>query len=286
MAAQSVIPESPPQPAQRCFAVCLGIALACGILAALTWQATLPAGFPGGPMYLLLSILLTVVAVVSFVIALVALCLSIRKRGMSPANRFSIQAIIALIATPLILTIVGAMAAGVIGTLWSRTHPQTRGAVVQPLGEAEQRGVDYSMAKQSMAAVEQFLRNLPRYVDGFTYYNSHGDPMRTPEGQRGRDQARAELDWGNFRRRFGDFISWAQTDSSSGTYQPDVHRTDLFDAHYFGFKRDALFEKGRAKLEIIVQRGTTPTGKPEVVGIDGGPSLSPGIPTRIWVVYP
>src|SRR5580704_8361892 len=161
---KSVKPESPPQPASRCFVVCLGIALACGVLAALTWQATLPAGFPGGPMYLLLSILLTFVAVVSYVIALVALWLSNRKRGMLPANRVSIQALIALIATPMILTIVGAMAAGVIGTLWSRTHPRTRGAVVRPLGEADQRVVDYSMANQSMATVEQFLRNLPRYV--------------------------------------------------------------------------------------------------------------------------
>jgi hypothetical protein len=278
-----VNPESRPQLAKRCFVLCLGIALACGVLAALNWQATLPAGFPGGPMLLLLSIFLTVVADVSFVIALVALWLSIRKRGMLPTNHFSIQAIVALIATPIILVIVGAMAAGVIGTLWSRTHARTRGAVVQPLGVADQRVVDQSMANQSMAAVEQFLRNLPRYVGGFTYYNSHGDPMRTPEGQRGRDQARAELDWGNFRRRFGDFISWSQTDSSTG--QADVQRTELFDSHYLGFKRDAQFEKGTAKLEIIVQRGTTPTGRPEIVGIDVAPSQSSGTSTRIWVLY-
>jgi hypothetical protein len=47
---KSVNLESPPQPAKRCFVVWLGVATACGILAALTWQAALLAGFQGEPM--------------------------------------------------------------------------------------------------------------------------------------------------------------------------------------------------------------------------------------------
>jgi membrane-bound metal-dependent hydrolase YbcI (DUF457 family) len=99
-----VNPESPPQPAKRCFVVCLGIALACGVLAALTWL-TNPGGFPGGVASLLLSIFLTVVADVSFVIAIVALLIWNRKRGVPPVSPFSIQVIIALVATTIILTI-------------------------------------------------------------------------------------------------------------------------------------------------------------------------------------
>jgi hypothetical protein len=68
-------------------------------------------------MYLLFGAFLTVVADVSFVIAIVALLIWNRKRGVPPVSPFSIQVIIALVATPIILTIDGLMAAEVIGTL-------------------------------------------------------------------------------------------------------------------------------------------------------------------------
>jgi hypothetical protein len=118
-----VNPESPPPPAKRCFVVCLGIAFAFGVFAALAWLVTLPAGWPTlpagwpGPMGLLFPIFLTVVAGVSFVIAIVALLIWNRKRGVPPVSPFSTQVIIALVATAIILTIGGLMFAEVIGTI-------------------------------------------------------------------------------------------------------------------------------------------------------------------------
>jgi hypothetical protein len=64
---------------------------------------------------------LSVVADVSFVIAIVALLIWNRKRGVPPVSPFSIQVIIALVATFIILTIDGLMFAEVIGSLSSRT---------------------------------------------------------------------------------------------------------------------------------------------------------------------
>jgi hypothetical protein len=68
-------------------------------------------------MGLLFPVFLTVVADVSFVIAIVALLIWNRKRGVPPVSPFSIQVIIALVATPIILTIDGLMFAEVIGTI-------------------------------------------------------------------------------------------------------------------------------------------------------------------------
>jgi hypothetical protein len=123
-----VNPGSSPPPAKRCFVVCLGIAFAFGVFAALAWLVTFPSGWPTlpagwpGPMGLLFPVLLTAVAGVSFVIAIVALLIWNRKRGVPPVSPFPTQVIIALVATTIILTIGGLMFAGVIGTISRRVN--------------------------------------------------------------------------------------------------------------------------------------------------------------------
>jgi hypothetical protein len=68
-------------------------------------------------MGLLFPVFLTAVAGVSFVIAIVALLIWNRKRGVPPVSPFSAQVIIALVATTIILTIGGLMFEEVIGTI-------------------------------------------------------------------------------------------------------------------------------------------------------------------------
>jgi len=240
--------HSPPQPAKRRFFACISIALAAGILAAFAWSQALPSGLDA----LLFGILLTVFAGVSLVVALVTLWIWIQKRDMPPASRSSLPVVIALIAASIVLTITGAMAARVIGTLWGRTHPSNS------TGVADRRVLDRSIAEQSMPLVEQFLKDLPRH---------------SPD----------ESAWVSFRRQFGGFISWAKTDSS-GAYHPVIHRQDVFDLYQISFSREAVFENGTVNIVIIVQRGRTLTNKPDVVALPLG--TNPRGTLRIMVSLP
>jgi hypothetical protein len=128
---------------------------------------------------------------------------------------------------------------------------------IKPAGAADQQ-----VADESMAAVDQFLRNLPRHVEGLTFYNSHGDRIRAPKQGLSAEVAQAgqELAWVKFRQAYGDFISWTQPNSPSGADRTQVQRTDVFSVHCLTFTRDAVFPVGTVRIRFIVEAGSSPPG--------------------------
>lgn len=106
---------------------------------------------------------------------------------------------------------------------------------------AKERADVQAIADESQAHVEQFLRNLPRYVNG--------TPLPASEAWGSQP---LEPHWVEFYKKYGDFISWTRTTSPS---KIEDYTMSEFGGRGFWIGLQAVFEKGTINLGIEVQLG-------------------------------